>query len=151
MNKYFSACIKGGVALKIECSDAPYWEFLKSNLIWLKKSEAVSSTAADIETRISKIQVLDDPFVARMTDGYDLLGYNLFIKGSSVICLYGRWLLWRYEGGRDRKIHIDMENWSAIFSKKCHFKDILLITWKIQRSHYISVYNIFSNTNTVTH
>jgi len=92
----------------MECREALYWDFIEKNLLWLKEEEADIGISYDITTKISRLNELDASFLASITNGYNRLGYNLFVSDSSVICLEGNWLLWKYNVDENEKIHIDI-------------------------------------------
>ena len=108
MIKRFFTHIKRNLTLEIECSDPYYWKFFNNNLLWLKQSETVADDSYDIRTTISKLREIDSSFIDGITKGYGRYGYNLFVRGSSVVCLQANWLLWKYEADPGGKIHIDI-------------------------------------------
>jgi ABC-type cobalamin/Fe3+-siderophores transport system ATPase subunit len=106
--KYFSAQIKRKLTLKVECSEPAYWEFFNDNLMWLEENETGCRIACNIKTTISKVPAINNSFVSSVIQGYNRLGYNLYIKESSVVCIYGGWLLWKYEVDKEGKININI-------------------------------------------
>lgn len=108
MIKYYSTWIKRNIIVRIDCPVSDYWGFLDNNLLWLKECPASSSHSYDIKMRLTRQPVLDHLFIETMTHDYERVGYNLFVKDSSVVCLLGRWLLWKYEICEDEKIHVDI-------------------------------------------
>ena len=108
MVKSYSTWIKRKKIVTIDCPDEEYWEFLDKNTLWLKECPPSSDHSYDLKMRLRRQPVLDSSFIENISHGYDRLGYNLFVKDSSVICLVGRWLLWKYEVCEDKKIHVDI-------------------------------------------
>ena len=108
MIKYYSTWIKRNITVRIDCPASDYWEFLDNNLLWLKECAASSSHSYDIKMRLARQPVLDSSFIETITHDYERIGYNLFVKDSSVVCLLGKWLLWKYEVCEGEKIHIDI-------------------------------------------
>lgn len=108
MIKSYSTWIKRNITVRIDCPASDYWEFLDNNMLWLRECPPSSSHSYDIKMRLRRQPVIDSSFIGTMTHNYERLGYNLFVKDSSVICLLGRWLLWKYEVSENEKIHVDI-------------------------------------------
>ncbi len=106
--KYFSANIKRQIILKVDCPESDYWQFFDDNVKWLEGNEVASDASCDIRTRISRLPEINDSVINDFASGYDRLGYNLFVRPSSVVCIYGGWLLWRYEVAQDGKVDLDI-------------------------------------------
>jgi len=106
--KLFSAHIKRKITLKLECSEPAYWEFFNDNLMWLEEIGTSYRIAFNIKTTISKVPAINNSFMNSIIKGYDRLGYNLYIKESSVACICGGWLLWKFEVDKDGKSTINI-------------------------------------------
>jgi len=76
--------------------------------MWLEENETGCRIACDIKTTISKVPAINNSFMHSITKGYDRLGYKLYIKESSVVCINGSWLLWKYEVDKEGKININI-------------------------------------------
>lgn len=108
MIKSYSTWIKRNITVRIDCPYSDFWRFLDNNLLWLKECASSTSHPCDIRIRLRRQPVLDSSFIGTMTRNYERIGYNLYVKDSSVICILGRWLLWKYEVCEDDNVQVDI-------------------------------------------